>query len=908
MATVVNTRDVLLLAAAPRLLWTGVRGVKIAADAATFSVTNAGVSTPTTINFTATLNGVNGTINWTVPFGTATLGSSTGSSNTLAYSNMTSKVVTVRATVVDGGVTYTDNFTIAKVVDGNNGTNGTDAKFIVISTPSQVFSRADSYATFAPSTILLSTGVFGGTASSYQWQYWTGSAWTNIVGATTSSYTVASGDFTDARTYRISAVIGGVTVTDDMTLVKLTGGTNALVGLLTNESIAFSTDTSGTTPANIATLTAGNFKVYWGVTDVTANCTFTKADTNCTTSITNATGAYSASAVTSDNAFSDFTATHTPTGQTITKRLSLSKAKTGATGATGSTGSTGATGAAGSDAKLMNISATSQVFQISKANVASPTSIALKAIRNNITGATFSVLSGTATLTGVSGDDATLTFANMGTDVVTIKVTDATTLYSDTITIVKVREGIDAISGYLTNESVSLPADSAGVVSSYAGASGSFIVYYGSVDVTASCTFAVQANPDLLAPTNSIVTSGASAGQYAITGGMSGVASSNVTYRATYTNAFGQTFTLDKVFSITKSKTGTTGSTGATGSTGNGARIAYVKTTGTLSTTPSTSTVSGDNFPSTGTWGESNSWQNYPPSIVAGEQVWQTTGTYNPITNQTTWVSPYLSNLKVGTLSAIVTNTGTLVIDSSGYLRGGQTAYNTGSGFWLGYDGSAYKMSIGTNNNRLTYDGTSLKITAYGGDVAFGSSFGDNLMTVTRNTSTLLPAFYVNDTSTSSSESMFVKNSASFTGADMARFTSSKGNALVVSAPSADFGLNISAGKFGVGASTPFSLNSSTGSSGQVLTSAGSSNSPTWGRYLAGGAGTADGSGFYTASGLSLPDATTGISAISTTGNYVVINSITSSGGTISAIQFKVESRSTGAGVSGAAVRWTAIG
>ena len=68
MATVVNTRDVLLLGASTRLLWTGVRGVKVAADAATFSVTNLGVSTPTTINLTATLNGVNGTINWSVPF------------------------------------------------------------------------------------------------------------------------------------------------------------------------------------------------------------------------------------------------------------------------------------------------------------------------------------------------------------------------------------------------------------------------------------------------------------------------------------------------------------------------------------------------------------------------------------------------------------------------------------------------------------------------------------------------------------------------------------------------------------------------------------------------------------------------------------------------------------------------
>jgi hypothetical protein len=967
MATVINTRDVLLLAASPRLLWTGVRGVKVAADAAAFSVTNAGVSTPTTINLTATLNGVNGTINWTVPFGTATLGSSTGSTTTLLNTNMSSKVVTVRATVVDGGVTYTDNFTISKVVDGNNGTNGVDSKYVIVSVPSQVFSRDDEFSTYAPTSIVISSGVFGGTASSYQWQYYNGATWVNISGATTSSYTVNSGDFTDARTYRLSAVVSGTTCTDEVTLIQVTGGTNALNGFLTNESIAFSTDTAGTTPANIATLTAGFFKVYWGAVDVTAGCTFSKTDTNCTTSITNGTGAYSATAVTADNAYADYIATHTATGMTFSKRLSLGKAKTGAVGATGTTGSTGA---AGTDAKLMSMSATSQVFQISKANVASPSSISLKAIRNNITGATFSVISGTATLTGVSGDDATLTFANMSTDVVTIRVIDGTSTYSDTITIVKVREGIDAISGYLTNESVTLPADTAGTIISYSGASGSFIVYYGAVDVTASCTFAVQANPDSLTPTNSIVTSGASAGQYSITGGLSGVNNSSVTYRATYTNAFGSVFTLDKVFSLSKSKTGTTG---ATGTTGTGARIAYVKTTGTLSTTPTTSTVSGDNFPSTGTWGESNAWQNYPPTIVAGEQVWQTTGTYNYLTNQTVWVVPYLSNLKVGTLSAIVVNTGTLTVDASGYIKGGQTAYNTGTGFWLGYDTSTYKFSLGSSSQGITWDGSALTVkgnfqvntaaisgttmTGSGaqfnsaGTFALGNSSGNIVYNGTsvylngqfelggaltfRASATTLAyigtsgiALYgtcadsagqgvqgsVSGAGGAKGVYGLATNSASYgvygesnTGTAVYGYTTS-GKAIYGTSSSSGF-----AGYFDgkvklVSTTSPLDLNGATGTSGQVLTSAGSSSTPTWGRYLAGGAGTADASGLYTASGLSLPDATCGISAISTTGNYVVIDAITSASGTISAIRFKVESRSAGTGVSGAAVRWTAIG
>lgn len=764
MATVVNTRDVLLLGASTRILWTGVRGIKIAADAATFSVTNAGVPTPATINFTSTLNGISGTINWSVVLGTATLTSSTGATTSLVYASMTSKVITVRATIVDGGVTYTDEFTVSKVVDGNTGTSGT----------------------------------------------------------------------------------------------------NAL---------------------------------------------------------------------------------------------------------------------------LMSMSATSQVFRISKANVASPSSITFTAWRNNVTGANFSVTSGTATLTGISGDTATLTYANMSSDVVTVRVADNTNSYADTVTIVKVREGIDAISGYLSNESVSLPADESGVVLSYSGCGGNFIVYYGAVDVTSSCTFSVLSNPSSLTPTNNIVTSGASAGTYAITGGMNVPQSASVTYRATYTNAFGTVFTLDKVFSITKSRTGSTGATGAQGTTGSAARIAYVKTTGTLSPSPSLSTVSGDTFPATGTWGESNAWQNYPPSIVAGEQVWQTTGTYNYLTNQTTWVAPYLSNLKVGTLSALTVNTGTLTVDASGYIRGGQTGYNTGTGFWLGYDSATYKMSVGSSTQGITWDGSALTVkgnlqvddaaisgttmtgsgakfnsdgtfcvgsaavrnvtgngyASYGGNITYdgtnmylngiiraengsdgivfkaagfvSSNVGnlvkicsiDNLIRVDRPAGTTLPAVYLNDTTSTSTEMLYVTNSSAFTGTSMSTFVSSAGDSITASAPSAKNAVKLSSGRLGFGSSVPIDLNGSMGSSGQTLISQGSGSTPAWGKTIDGGAATSDGSGNATIA-VVMPNANFGFSACPTAGKIVTVTSVTNTGGNNYNVVVQTQTSSTGAAAAGVPFRWTAIG
>ena len=50
-------------------------------------------------------------------------------------------------------------------------------------------------------------------------------------------------------------------------------------------------------------------------------------------------------------------------------------------------------------------------------------------------------------------------------------------------------------------------------------------------------------------------------------------------------------------------------------------------------------------------------------------------------------------------------------VGNTGSIRGGQTAYDTGEGFWMGY-ATAYKLSIGNSaGNKLTWDGSALSIT-----------------------------------------------------------------------------------------------------------------------------------------------------------------------------------------------------
>ena len=96
---------------------------------------------------------------------------------------------------------------------------------------------------------------------------------------------------------------------------------------------------------------------------------------------------------------------------------------------------------------------------------------------------------------------------------------------------------------------------------------------------------------------------------------------------------------------------------------GQSSRICYTKTTlSSLDTSPATITTAGNSsFPPNDSWGAGTVWQATPQTIVAGESVYQSDGIYNPVLDQTVWNVPYLSNLKVGQLSAISAYMGTLV-------------------------------------------------------------------------------------------------------------------------------------------------------------------------------------------------------------------------------------------------------
>jgi len=186
---------------------------------------------------------------------------------------------------------------------------------------------------------------------------------------------------------------------------------------------------------------------------------------------------------------------------------------------------------------------------------------------------------------------------------------------------------------------------------------------------------------------------------------------------------------------------------GSTGQNGNSSHICYAKTIfSSLSPTPTTYTTTGNSsFPPYNTWGGNETWQATAPAIVAGESVYQSDGIYDPVTNITTWNVPYLSNLKVGQLSAISADLGTITagnifgtanISISGYavVSGNYTLYSYSASGHFNGSGSApngivsYAGSGGTGVFAISTSGTGLNASASSGTGANVSSSSGNAL------------------------------------------------------------------------------------------------------------------------------------------------------------------------------------
>lgn len=76
--------------------------------------------------------------------------------------------------------------------------------------------------------------------------------------------------------------------------------------------------------------------------------------------------------------------------------------------------------------------------------------------------------------------------------------------------------------------------------------------------------------------------------------------------------------------------------------------------------------------------------------------------------------------------SGVTATAGGITLSGGGAIKGGQSGYDSGTGFFLGYSSSAYKLSIGNSSgNKLTWNGSTLGIV--------GSITGSSDLNITGN-------------------------------------------------------------------------------------------------------------------------------------------------------------------------------
>jgi len=402
----------------------------------------------------------------------------------------------------------------------------------------------------------------------------------------------------------------------------------------------------------------------------------------------------------------------------------------------------GSAGSDGGDAAAYSLVTSTKVVQKSVSGAYTPSAVtfsALISVGASAPGAyagrfvvATSTDGSTYTTTYTSGADESATTYTVPAGIKTIRVRlylggGTSTLLDETVIPIVSdgavgADGLSAITVVAPNLSHGLPASNAGVVSDYTGSGTTIEVYEGTTQLTyrssltAVSSFTVGSG--VVVPTGAI-TPGSFSGApgTTATGGVHSAASDSVdvmtiTWLVTARRANGVDVYIPVTQSLSKSKAGPSGGTGQQGAS---ARIAYtvVASSNTPAASPNPLTVTGDVLPSANTWGMGETWGTTVPSYTAGQTVYQTDAIYNPASGNTVWGLPYMSTLKVGSLSAITTNTGALSVtgdltmSATSAIRAGAGTYGTAGGWFAGYHSGAYKLSLG---DKLLFDGTNLAV------------------------------------------------------------------------------------------------------------------------------------------------------------------------------------------------------
>ena len=284
------------------------------------------------------------------------------------------------------------------------------------------------------------------------------------------------------------------------------------------------------------------------------------------------------------------------------------------------------TGIDGSDAQAVKLTASSQIFELPKNSATlTPSSITLTANRQNISNSTTFATTPTGINLGGSGDTRTLSNSDFGNNTA-VTVTATAGSFSDSITIVKVEEGTDALVAVLGNESHTFQANNAGTVSDFSDGTTTIQVFEGATALTFTTGTAGNGQFTVSRSASGITQSGFS-GNNSTTctttapTAMSGD-SATITYTIAGKRANGTAFSLSKVQSFSKSKTG------AEGDPGNKIALVKIYKSATYSSgRPATPSNSSYNFNTDtftiGSTNSSNGWSTTVPTSTVGYSIWE---------------------------------------------------------------------------------------------------------------------------------------------------------------------------------------------------------------------------------------------------------------------------------------------
>ena len=483
---------------------------------------------------------------------TATIGADGAYSVTSVSATLDTTVVTFLA--VYKGQTYSKDFSISK---SKMGAAGIDAKMLTLSSDRDYFAF-DKEGQPKPSnqTINVSANLHNISGNpTFEVKGYNSSNTATAISLTPSgtnlSIPVSEMSSYTYLTVKASLIVEGITYSDIKTFSRVTDGSQALTGWLTNESITVPASNTGTVLSSDLGYLTGTFKVFYGSEDVTnlASFSYTRNDNAYTFSI-NTSGVYSITTLSDSLDTFSIPLRAVYKGKEISKVLTISKSKMGSPG---------------QDAKILNITTTRNYFAFDKEGQAKPRDqkVTITAHLKNIEGtASFEVKGYNS-----SNKPTTITIAPSASNVLEIPVdrmgsyvyltvrayvvANNSATYEDFTTISRVTDGSQALVGLLSNESITVPATSNGTVSStdLAYLTGNFKVFYGSEDVTASSTFSYTRNDS--AYTFSINSSGV----YTIGALSASMDTFSIPVKATYNDK-----EVSKVISISKSKTGASGS------------------------------------------------------------------------------------------------------------------------------------------------------------------------------------------------------------------------------------------------------------------------------------------------------------------------------------------------------------